>query len=96
MRLSAAEMRLGSAENREPGVIPGRYRHCMRGGTTQGESRSLGETLRRLVWRLTMRESGELLKLEPLPLDLDLRLGVSFVRRKTAAAVNRLPQLLFL
>lgn len=75
MRLSAAGMRSGPSENREPGAIPGRYRHCMHGGTTQGESRSLGETLRRLVWWLTMCESGELLKLERSPPDLDVRLG---------------------
>ena len=28
-------------ENRKPGVNPGRYRHCMRGGSLFGESRSL-------------------------------------------------------
>ena len=35
-------------ENREPGEIPGRYRHCMRGGPASGESRSLGYAPRRL------------------------------------------------
>ena len=30
-------------ENRKPGVSPGRYRHCMRGGSLFGESRSLGK-----------------------------------------------------
>ena len=30
-------------ENRKPGVNPGRYRHCMRGGSLLGESRSLGK-----------------------------------------------------
>ena len=55
-------MRKGSAENRESGQIPERYRHCMRGGFAQDESRSLRETLRRLVHRPRMRESGELLK----------------------------------
>ena len=30
-------------ENRKPGENPGRYRHCMRGGSVQGESRSLGQ-----------------------------------------------------
>ena len=30
-------------ENRKPGANPGRYRHCMRGGSVQGESRSLGK-----------------------------------------------------
>ena len=28
-------------ENRKPGANPGRYRHCMRGGSLFGESRSL-------------------------------------------------------
>ena len=30
-------------ENRKPGVNPGRYRHCMRGGPASDESRSLGK-----------------------------------------------------
>ena len=50
-----------SQENREPGVNPGRYRHCMRGGDTFDESRSLGKP-EKAVWTLLMRESGELLK----------------------------------
>ena len=31
-------------ENRKPGENPGRYRHCMRGGSLFGESRSLGKS----------------------------------------------------
>ena len=31
------------AENRKPGVNPGRYRHCKRGGRVQDESQSLGK-----------------------------------------------------
>ena len=38
-------------ENREPGVNPGRYRRCMRGGTTLDESRSLGKP-EKAVWSL--------------------------------------------
>ena len=41
-RLSAVRMRLGLAENRESGENPERNRHCMRGGSAQDESRSLG------------------------------------------------------
>ena len=38
-------------ENRKPGVNPGRYRRCMRGGTTLDESRSLGKP-EKAVWSL--------------------------------------------
>ena len=38
-------------ENREPGENPGRYRRCMRGGTTLDESRSL-EKSEKAVWSL--------------------------------------------
>ena len=38
-------------ENREPGVNPGRYRRCMRGGATLDESRSLGKP-EKAVWSL--------------------------------------------
>ena len=38
-------------ENRKPGVNPGRYRRCMRGGTTLDESRSL-EKSEKAVWSL--------------------------------------------
>ena len=53
----------GQVENREPGVNPGRYRHCERGGRTHDESRSLGCFPEKAVCRLMMREPGELLKL---------------------------------
>lgn len=33
----------GLSENREPGANPGRYRHCMCGGSVFDESRSLGK-----------------------------------------------------
>ena len=48
-------------ENRKPGANPGRYRRCMRGGTTLDESRSMGEP-EKAAWKLTMRKSEELLK----------------------------------
>ncbi len=35
--------RMDSAENSESGQNPERYRHCMRGGRTHDESRSLGK-----------------------------------------------------
>ena len=38
-------------ENRKPGENPGRYRRCMRGGTTLDESWSLGKP-EKAVWRL--------------------------------------------
>ena len=38
-------------ENRKPGVNPGRYRRCMRGGTTLDESQSLGKP-EKAVWSL--------------------------------------------
>ena len=38
-------------ENRKPGENPGRYRRCMRGGTTLDESRSLGKP-EKAVWSL--------------------------------------------
>ena len=38
-------------ENREPGVNPGRYRRCMRGGATLDESQSLGNP-EKAVWSL--------------------------------------------
>ena len=38
-------------ENRKPGVNPGRYRRCMRGGATLDESRSL-EKSEKAVWSL--------------------------------------------
>ena len=38
-------------ENRKPGVNPGRYRRCMRGGITLDESRSLGKP-EKAVWSL--------------------------------------------
>ena len=38
-------------ENRKPGVNPGRYRRCMRGGTTLDESWSLGKP-EKAVWSL--------------------------------------------
>ena len=38
-------------ENRKPGVNPGRYRRCMRGGATLDESRSLGKP-EKAVWSL--------------------------------------------
>ena len=41
----------GQVENREPGANPGRYRHCKRGGCIRDESRSLGNSLRRLYVR---------------------------------------------
>jgi len=49
-------------ENRKPGENPGRYRHCMRGGThNKDESRSLAKA-EKAVWELTICKSGELLK----------------------------------
>ena len=44
----AAVYRLPEQENRKSGENPERYRHCICGGFTRGESRSLGEILRRL------------------------------------------------
>lgn len=44
-RLSAVRMRMGLTENRESGENPERNRHCMRGGSAQDESRSLGFAL---------------------------------------------------
>ena len=38
-------------ENRKPGENPGRYRRCMRGGTTLDESQSLGKP-EKAVWCL--------------------------------------------
>ncbi len=51
----------GLGENRESGANPERYRHCMRGGTARGESRSLGWAPEKAVRRLRMRKSGYLL-----------------------------------
>ena len=56
-----ADVVTASQENREPGANPGRYRHCMRGGPTFDESRSL-EKSEKAVWELRRRKSGELLK----------------------------------
>lgn len=62
-RLSAVVSRLsGAAENSESGVIPERYRHCMRVGTSQGESRSLRVSLEKAVTLPVRRKSGDLLK----------------------------------
>ena len=36
-----ADAVIAPQENRKPGANPGRYRHCMRGGSAFGESRSL-------------------------------------------------------
>lgn len=51
----------GAGENRKSGVNPERYRHCMRRGYTQDESRSLGKPEKAGVW-LGKRKSGDLLK----------------------------------
>ena len=62
-RLSAAAARhSGVVENSESGVIPERYRHCMRVGTSQGESRSLGKFSEKAVTCCLRRKSGDLLK----------------------------------
>ena len=62
-RLSAVAARMpGAAENSESGVIPERYRHCMRVGTSQGESRSLGKFSEKAVTCCLRRKSGDLLK----------------------------------
>ena len=45
-------------ENREPGENPGRYRHCMRGGSAFGESRSLGQPEKAMQnWRGASQEN---------------------------------------
>ena len=59
---SAANAGWAGAENRESGVNPERYRHCKRGGTPQGESRSLEGLSEKTVWVLWMREPGYLLR----------------------------------
>ena len=59
---SAANAGWAGAENRESGVNPERYRHCKRGGTPQGESRSLEGFSEKTVWVLWMREPGYLLR----------------------------------
>ena len=62
-RLSAVVSRLsGAAENSEFGANPKRYRHCMRVGTSQGESRSLRVSLEKAVTLPVRRKSGDLLK----------------------------------
>lgn len=76
----------GRGENREPGVNPGRYRHCERGGRTHDESRSLGSFPEKAVCAPGMREPGDLLKA--------VMSGPScmgrwpFWRRKPAAAIH--------
>ena len=76
----------GQVENREPGVNPGRYRHCERGGRTHDESRSLGSFPEKAVCAPGMREPGDLLKA--------VMSGPScmgrwpFWRRKPAAAIH--------
>ena len=62
-RLSAAAARIsGGGENSESGANPERYRHCMRVGTSQGESRSLGVPPEKAVTLPMRRKSGDLLK----------------------------------
>ena len=51
-------------ENRKPGVNPGRYRHCMRGGSLFGESRSLGkpEKATQSLWSASQKNCSNVVK----------------------------------
>ena len=86
---------MGPAENRKTGENPVRYRHCMRGGTTQGESQSLGVFPEKAVWELWMRKSGDLLLVAFSSLPV-VGSGGHFVCRNTAVTVKKLSQLFIL
>ena len=82
---SAACAGWAGAENRESGASPERYRHCKRGGTPHGESRSLEALSEKTVWVLWMREPGYLLR-SCFRQTLQVRGFGGFWRRNTAAA----------
>ena len=67
-------------ENRKPGVNPGRYRRCMRGGATLDESRSLGKP-EKAVWSLGCVSQKNCLNVER-HMGLQVRAGVIFVAEK--------------
>ena len=71
-------------ENRKPGVNPGRYRRCMRGGITLDESRSLGKP-EKAVWSLGCVSQKNCLN-EVKTLGSASTEPVVFCCRKTAAA----------
>ena len=67
-------------ENRKPGENPGRYRHCMRGGSAFGESRSLGKPEKAM--QNCRSASQENCLNEGRHMGLQVRTGVIFVAEK--------------
>ena len=83
-----AEAVTAPQENRKPGANPGRYRHCMRGGSLFGESRSLAKAEKAIETRRSA--SQENCSNEVKHKDLQVRVLWFFVAEKTAAAaLNR-------
>ena len=71
-------------ENRKPGVNPGRYRRCMRGGATLDESRSLEKSEKAIENQRSV--SQENCSNEVKTLGSASTEPVAFCCRKTAAA----------